>query len=216
MSNKIHRGLLESTRPTGWSSGTVELSSPVSAGRVNRNTGWFLLLGALASAMWLTPGSLGDESGALHASNVTTTALQAQTMIVVLGILQLATFHLLRVLGINPSRRNMAVWLTASGSLLTAFGYVFDVRLIAIGALITSAGYIVLMTSLSFRHGDRETTVSLAMICFGMVLIAAMAFYDWQVAHIPIVDLGANDGFSLRTLRLARVAAVVLPVLSFL
>lgn len=142
-------------------------------------------------------------------------------MIAVLGILQLATPQLLGNHSL-ASERNIAAWLTGSGSLLAGMGYALSLRwsyapwLIVIGAIMNLAALMDLMKSLSARQSNRDNRIILTILCFGMVLIATMALYQLQVERFHFAVLGLDDGFTLRTLRLARVAAIVLPVLSLL
>ncbi|MGH7855666.1 MAG: hypothetical protein ACREP3_19635, partial [Candidatus Binatia bacterium] len=121
-----------------------ETCSTASTNRFNQNTGWCLLLTALASAAWLAPWSLNQESRVVAPTLEQTTAAAAQTMIAVLGIFQLATPQLLRNYSL-ASERNITAWLTASGSLLAGVGYALSLRwsyapwLIVIGAIMNLA-----------------------------------------------------------------------------
>ncbi|MGH7854772.1 MAG: hypothetical protein ACREP3_15095, partial [Candidatus Binatia bacterium] len=113
-------------------------------------------------------------------------------------------------------------WLTASGSLLAGVGYALSLRwsyapwLIVIGAIMNLAVLMDLMKSRSARQSNRDNRIILTMLCFGMLLIAVLALAQLQAERFAFAVLGPDDGFTLRTLRLARVAAIVLPVLSLL
>jgi hypothetical protein len=66
------------------------------------------------------------------------------------------------------------------------------------------------------RRDNRDNRIILTMLCFGMLLLATMALGQLHAAHFQFAVLGPDDGFTWRTLRLARVAAITLPVLSLL
>jgi hypothetical protein len=198
-----------------------ETSSIISANQINHHIGWCLWLTALASAAWIAPWSLNQESRSVAASPGQTTALQAQTMIAVLGMLQLATSLLLRNYSL-AAERNIAAWLTGWGSLLAGMGYLLSPGwsyapwLIVIGAIMNLAVLMDLTKTPRARQSNRDLKIILTMLCFGMVLVATMALSQLQAEYFQFAVLGPDDGFTLRTLRLARVAAIALPVLSLL
>lgn len=198
-----------------------EASSVFFTDHVNRHTGWCLLLAALTGVMWLDHRSLSQESRAFTVTLGQTVALQAQAMIAALGILQIATPKLLHSCFLALGR-NIAAWLTASGSLLAGIGYALSLRwsyaswLIVLGGIINLAVFANLMKSDSARQINQDNRSIITMISFGMLLMATMALHDSLEARFGIIDLGPADGFTLRTLRLARVAAIALPVLTLL
>jgi hypothetical protein len=188
--------------------------------RLNHHTGWFLMLTAFATAAWITPWSLNREPRAVAVTLGQITALEAQTMIAILGIFQLA----MPQLSSNYSRGSArsAARLTASGSLLAGIGYALALSwsatawLIVVGGMMDFAALMHLMNSPSARQNNRGHTIVLTMLCFGVLLIVLMAMAPLQPRGFPFAALGPDDGFTLRTLRLARVAALALPVLTLL
>ena len=169
--------------------------------RINRHTGFLLLLGAFALSI--------DPPDA--SSGVNETAV----MIALLGILQLATFELLQSNASAFCAPLLVTALSALGCALAALGYISSPRLVAAGGLLSAAAYFTLLRQLQ-QTETRALRVSIAMICCGMALIAAMALSEWPEALMPFSGLGPVDGFTRRALRLARVAAIALPVLSLL
>jgi hypothetical protein len=108
------------------------------------------------------------------------------------------------------------------GALLAGFGYALSLRwsyaawLIVIGAILNLIVLMELLKRPYMPRDNRDDRIILAMLFFGMLLLAIMALAQLQAAYSQSAVLGQDDGFTLRTLRLARVAAIVLPVLSIL
>lgn len=198
-----------------------ETSSTASTARFNQHMGWFLLLTALAGEMGVSPWSLNQEPRSLTPVLEQAAALQAQTMIAILGIFQLAISRLLQNCSV-ASERTIATWFTGLGSLLAAFGYALSLHwiyaawLIITGAILNLVVLMELMKKPHTRRGNRDNRIIFTMLCFGMLLLAIMALGQLQAAYFQFAVLGPDDGFTWRTLRLARVAAIALPVLSLL
>ena len=121
--------------------------------RINRHTGFLLLLGAFALSI--------DPPDA--SSGVNETAV----MIALLGILQLATFELLQSNASALCAPLLVTALSALGCTLAALGYISSPRLVAAGGLLSAAAYFTLLRQLQ-QTETRALRVSIAMICCGM------------------------------------------------
>jgi hypothetical protein len=71
------------------------------------------------------------------------------------------------------------------------------------------------MSLLSAPH-ERLNRVILLVLCFGILLEAVMGLFEFKPQIFLPSYLGPEDGLRMRMLRLARVAAIALPVLTVL
>ena len=195
---------------------------PVSGGRLNRNIGWVLLVAGFAYATWLDPCSLSERGSSCLAGGPKIAARHAQTMVVGMGLLQLAASRMLAATSLLPLAYGISVWLTGLGGVVSAIGYGMTGRwassawLILAGALMNLTGFMIIARGGPGRGRKRQFSVVLAIICSGMVLDAVMGTSELSSRLFLPSYIGAEDGLRLRMLRLARVSAIVLPVLTLL
>jgi len=195
---------------------------PVSGGRLNRNIGWVLLVAGFAYATWLDPCSLSERGSSCLAGGPKIAARHAQTMVVGMGLLQLAASRMLAATSLLPLAYGISVWLTGLGGVVSAIGYGMTGRwassawLILAGALMNLTGFMIIAWGGPGRGRKRQFSVVLAIICSGMVLDAVMGTSELSSRLFLPSYIGAEDGLRLRMLRLARVSAIVLPVLTLL
>ena len=195
---------------------------PVSGGRLNRNIGWVLLVAGFAYATWLDPCSLSERGSSCLAAGPKITARHAQTMVVGMGLLQLAASRMLATTSLLPLAYGISAWLTGLGAVVSAMGYGVTGRwassawLILAGALMNLTGFIIISWGGPGRGRNRQFSVVLAIICSGVVLDAVMGMSELSSRLFLPPYIGAEDGLRLRMLRLARVSAIMLPVLTLL
>jgi len=195
---------------------------PVSGRRLNRNIGWVLLVAGFAYATWLDPCSLSERGSSCLAAGPKITARHAQTMVVGMGLLQLAASRMLATTSLLPLAYGISAWLTGLGAVVSAMGYGVTGRwassawLILAGALMNLTGFIIISWGGPGRGRNRQFSVVLAIICSGVVLDAVMGMSELSSRLFLPPYIGAEDGLRLRMLRLARVSAIVLPVLTLL
>lgn len=189
--------------------------------RFHNLAGWFLLFSAVASAAlcgFSLPGGSTSSAASVAAQN---RAFEAHVMIAVLGIFELAVQPLWQKYFAFPERR-ITTQLRGTGSLLAALGYGLGPYwshapwLIATGAVMNLALLIELGSRLRRCREAGSLTILVTIFGFGMLLSAVLALAELQAESLGFSVLGPYDGFPLRTLRLARVAAIVLPVLDLL
>ncbi len=139
-----------------------------------------------------------------------------------MGLLQLAMAHLLTTPAFDHVARRRAAVLTTVGACLYATGYglgMFSLPfhgLVLLGAIINFSGFGYLLVVGPSGQYAGQIRIILPVVCFGMSL-------DFLAGLLPvmpdswIVDhLGAADGVRMRMMRLARVAAIALSVLTLL
>jgi hypothetical protein len=83
------------------------------------------------------------------------------------------------------------------------------------GALMILIGFALILWWAPAVWADRNLRIMSLTIGFAMTLVAAMGLFQWDAVFLPAY-LGDENGFRMRMLRLARVAAIALPLLSIL
>ncbi|WP_182870334.1 hypothetical protein [Stieleria mannarensis] len=191
----------------------------VSTGKLNRLQGWTtLLIGlALSAALdpWLLSAVNSDVGGGLAVRH-------AHGVVIAMAFLQLAMAHLLSTSAFERPARTIAALLTAVGAACYSTGYALALwqpalhGLVLLGSLVNFSGFAFLCWIGPTGTYARQIRMILPVACFGMLL-------DFMAGLRPILpadwiqeQLGSEDGVRLRMLRLARVAAIALSVLTLL
>lgn len=188
----------------------------------NQQIGWTLLILGFAAAIWLDPWSLGERDPSALVGSARMAARHAQAVLLGMGLLQLAISRVLTV-PLFPARTVRAAgWLTAGGAVAYAIGYGLLILgpamtwLIPVGAMLNFSGLVVLSWAGWRSQSGRVLRLILPVIAFGMLLDAGMGLLmlgpEWAVS----AAMGPEDGLRLRMLRLARAAAIALPLLALL
>jgi hypothetical protein len=188
-------------------------------GRWNGFLGRLLLLAGFLWAAWLDPWSLRQSDPATLTGSPQMAARQAQAVVLGMAFLQLIVAG--AVAGDKRAWERQAVsGCTGLGALLYTAGYTLapawspSVWLIPAGALLNLAGFALLLVRLG--RGDRPWIGWLVfpVICLGMLLDVVMGLFAANPGHFLPAYLGSEDGVRLRMLRLARAAAIALPVVA--
>ena len=196
--------------------------------RWNRYLGWSLLIVGFTWAIWLDPWALSERDPSALPGSVRMAVRQAQIVVLSMAFLQIIVDHVLAV-GIFPTlMRRGTAWLTGAGAVAYCLGYAFGsswsgiVWLISVGALMNALGFGILSLfcwSVPNEHSPSELgvlKVILPVIFFGMLLDAVVGLSAIAPSLTFQSFIGPEDGVRLRMLRLARVAAVALSVLTIL
>lgn len=194
----------------------------VSGGNLNRLLGWTTLLIGLGLSAALDPW-LFDANSAIDFDNSLRPAVRhAHGVVIAMAFLQLAMAHLLATPAFDRPVRQIAAILTTLGAGSYIAGYVVELWwsafhwLVLVGSLVNFTGFAYMLRIGATGVYARQIRMILAVACFGMLL-------DFVVGLLPILPeplvlehLGAGNGVRLRMLRLARVAAIALSVLTML
>jgi hypothetical protein len=191
----------------------------------NRRLGWGLAVAGFVWAAWLDPWSLSEHDPATLVGSARMAARQAQAVILGMAFVQLLVAEVLTHPAWPPRARRLAAWLTGAGAVVYASGYTLGIVwphsawLIPVGALLNALGLLGLFALPGSDAGSRPPATwrfLLATITFGMLLDALMGLFAASPEWFLPPSLGPEDGVRLRLLRLARAAAVALPVLALL
>jgi hypothetical protein len=188
----------------------------------NNRLGWLLLLAGFCAAIGLDPWSLSERDAAALPGSVRMAARHAQAVLVAMGFLQIAVAYLLREGALSQRLRHLAGPVLAVGTLIYAAGYVgLNLRpggawLIVLGAAINGIGFALLNWTAWRAPTAAEVRVVLAVFLLGMVIDIMCGLYVVDAEHLLSIDLGPEDGVRQRMLRLARVAATALSLLTLL
>ena len=194
----------------------------VSAGNLNRLLGWTTLLIGLALSAALDPWLLDATSAADSDGGVRLAVRHAHGVVIAMAFLQLAMAHLLATPAFDRRARTAAALLTAIGAGSYIAGYALGLWwpachwLVLVGSLVNFSGFAFLLRVGPSGVYARQIRMILPVACFGMLL-------DFMAGLGPVLpeawileQLGSEDGVRLRMLRLARVAAIALSVLTLL
>jgi hypothetical protein len=188
----------------------------------NRQIGWTLLILGFATAIWLDPWSLSERDPSVLAGSTRMAVRHAQAVLLGMGLLQLAVSQVLAVSLLSPRAGLAAARLTAVGAVLYVLGYGLQIWwpalawLVPVGAVLNFAGLAVLSWASWRSRRGRVLWIILPVIAFGMLLDVGMGLLALGPEWAAAVSLGHEDGLRLRMLRLARAAAIALPVLALL
>jgi hypothetical protein len=188
----------------------------------NWHLGWLLLLAGFVGAVGLDPWSLSEPDPSALVGSPRMAARHAQGVVLAMGFLQLAVTMLLRRPDLPERGRFLSSWLIGLGSLVYAGGYVAQVvwpghaEFIVLGAAINLLGF-ALWTVVEFRSPEAlERQAILGVFCLGMMLDIIMGLFALDPSRFLPEYIGPEDGVRQRMLRLARVAAVALSLITLL
>ncbi len=186
----------------------------IASGRFNEAVGWILLCIGLAHTPYLDFHALQQESETLRARHV-------QGVVLGMALMQLAIGRLLASEAFTSGERRIAGFATAIGAIIYASGFGMNYfrpesLLVPIGSAFNLAGLLYLLSSRPTGLYALHIRMILPVVTFGMFLDFATAIlplvpHDWIREH-----LGEIDGVRQRMLRLARVAAIALSVVTLL
>lgn len=197
-------------------------TSFVSAGHMNRVIGWTLILSGMILAAVLDSWFFKPQSGVEYASSIRPAVRHVQGVVLGMSLLQLGFGYLLATsVSDRRVRQTVATW-TALGATIYTAGYVLGLAwsschwLVLAGSLLNFAGFACLL----WTHpvGDQAVWINriVPIVCFGMLLDFAAGLFVVLPGDIVLEYIGAADGVRLRMMRLARVAAIALSVLTLL
>jgi hypothetical protein len=188
----------------------------------NERLGWLLLIVGLSAAVGLDPWSLSERDPAVLPGSARMAARHAQAVVLAMGFLQLAVARLLGELTHAERLRRIAGPVLAVGTLVYSAGYV-GLTLwpghawpIPIGAALNLSGFAVLGWAACRSSVAAEVRVALAIFLFGMAIDVASGLYAVDAERFLPAYIGPEVGVRQRMLRLARVAATALSVLTLL
>jgi hypothetical protein len=194
--------------------------SPLASGRWNTALGWTLMLVGLLATAALDPWYFSKEAG-LDAGLLRSTARHAQGVMLAMTLLQLAVGRLLGVGAFAPAVQRSVALLTLAGTVMYAGGYTlalwWDQACWAVlaGSLLNFAGFGICQVSGPTGQYSTQIRIVLYAVCFGM-LLDFLAGLHLSAPTVLTLELGQYDALRGRMLRLARVAAIALSVLTLL
>jgi hypothetical protein len=196
----------------------------------NERLGWLLLLVGLTTAVVLDPWSLSERDPAALLGSTRMAARHAQAVVLAMGFLQIAVALVLREPGRSGGPANLARWVLGAGTLVYVAGYAGLAAgldhgwLVLSGATLNLFGFALLAWAVWRTPAPAAVRAVLATFLLGMALdvllgmaldvaggLSAVNSGSW----LP-VDLGPEDGVRQRMVRLARVAATALSLLTLL
>lgn len=194
----------------------------VTRGRLNRALGWTLMLTGMALAAALDPWLFDPQSSVEYTSSLRPAVRHVQGVLLGMSLLQLAIAHLLANTAIDQKVRPTVAVLTALGATIYAAGYGLGLAwgsfhwLVLVGSLLNFVGFASLLWTQPVGDHAVWITRIVPVVCFGILLDFTAGLF--MVLPEPFVSeyFGAADGVRLRMMRLARVAAIALSVLTLL
>lgn len=211
---RAETGRHEMTRPSG--------SSFVSAGNLNRLLGWTTLLIGLSLSAALDPWLFDAKSAVDFDSSLRPAVRHAHGVVIAMAFVQLAMAHLLATPAFERPVRQIAAVLTTLGAGSYIAGYVVGLWwpafqwLVLVGSLVNFSGFAYMLRVGATGVYARQIRMILAVACFGMLLDFVAGLLPILPEPLVLEHLGAGDGVRLRMMRLARVAAIALSVLTLL
>jgi hypothetical protein len=191
-------------------------------GCLNRRVGWTLLVAGFAWAIWLDPWSLSERDPASLVGSPRMAARHAQAVLIGMGFLQLMVSRILAMRNFTAPVRRVSGWLTGTGAVLYALGYIVTARcqasiwLVPAGALINFTGFMVLAWANLGPQGRPDLRLVLPIVSLGMLLDCLMGLFIASPQVFLPLYIGPEDGIRLRMLRLARAAVIALSLLTLL
>ncbi|MDV6034235.1 MAG: hypothetical protein F9B45_29900 [Phycisphaera sp. RhM] len=194
----------------------------VAAGNLNRLLGWTTLLIGLTLSAALDPWLLDATTGPDSDGGVPLAVRHAHGVVIAMAFLQLAMSHLLATPAFDRRARTTAALLTAVGAGSYIAGYALGLWwpachwLVLAGSLVNFSGFAFLLWVGPSGLYAKQIRMILPVACFGMLLDFIAGLLPVLPAAWVLEQLGSEDGVRLRMLRLARVAAIALSVLTLL
>ena len=193
-------------RPNPWTS---------LGGFLNQRLGWGMIVLGFVWAAGLDPWALGT-SGTHEMLRLA--VRQAHGVLLGMGFLQLLVARLTRQ---QPEGFSAVRGLTAAGALAYSAGHLLRLHdpvlagLIPVGALLNALGFGLLLRAHVRASAAWTVRLALSAVVFGMLLDAGMGLGALQ-PELLASYLGPEHGVRMRMLRLARVAAIALPIQAIL
>jgi hypothetical protein len=183
----------------------------------NRVIGYLLLFAGLAITPSLDARSFSQPIPRESNSQVLQER-HAQGVVLAMAIMQLAVGRLLATDSFSKRDQSIAGVSTALGSVLYAAGYCLDLGpgFVIAGGFLNLAGIAYLIARQPTGRYAREIRLILPVVAFGMLLNLASALPALAQNEAIAEHLGDAAGLRRRMLRLARVAALALSVLTLL
>lgn len=191
-------------------------------GVLNERLGWVLLLFGFITAVGLDPWTLSEREPTALPGSVRMAARHAQGVVLAMGFLELAVALLLREGTLPAALRRVAGPVLAVGTIVYVSGYAGlalwpeHAWLIPVGAMVNLFGFAFLVWGTWRTPVTVEVRVVLAIFVFGMAIDAASGLYAVDASHFLPAYVGPEDGVRQRMLRLARVAATALSLMTLL
>ena len=202
------------SQSVAWSAaGRVGYSQDATLDLSLRTWGWSLLAAGFAGAAWLGPAAVLNSTFAA--------ADHRNVALIGFALVLLALAETKRESGLRASRRMAGWWLIHHGAISYAAGCVAGLfcqpllLLAPLGALGVTAGLALLLSRTSAGWDNPELRYLLGILLLGSALEVALSFYG-VVAEVLAASLADPNSLPMRMLRLARVAAMTLPVLALL
>jgi hypothetical protein len=189
---------------------------------VNWNLGWLFLLGGFVWAVFLDPWSLRERDPAVLVHSARMLTRHAQAVVIAMGFLQLIVCILLQSRRPLDRWRQLAAAVLALGAVVYAAGYIgWAVKsplivLAPCGAAMNLLGFMVLTLMEVLQPSTLERRAVLVMLCVGMSIDLGMGLFALDPTTFEPPALGPEDGVAQRMLRLARVAAIALSMITLL
>ena len=196
--------------------------SRLARGEWNRKLGWGLLLLGFGMTAILDPWLFAATSAAEFGGSARPEVRHSQGVVLAMALLQIAMAHLLAAEAFSARLQQRAALLTIVGAIFYAGGYLLALFwpllawLVVPGSLLNLSAFAALISSRPTGEFCRPIRFVLPVVCFGMGLDLLTATLQFLPQEWVAENFGAGDQVRLRMLRLARVAAIALSVLTLL
>ena len=192
------------------------------SGQLNRLTGWGLLVAGLVGAAAIDPWIISEPDPTVYRESLRPLVRHAQGVTLAMAFLQLAMAYVLASQSFSGQVGRLAEWLSAVGAVLYSLGYGLGIfwhpwlLAVVVGSALNLTAFAMLALVGPSGEHSRDLRLGLFVVCFGMSLDLFSALATTQPDLFLPDYLGEADGLRLRMLRLARVAAIALCVLTLL
>ncbi|MEO8268845.1 MAG: hypothetical protein ABI557_03935, partial [Aureliella sp.] len=180
------------------------------------------MLTGIALAAVLDPWLFNPQTGSEYASSIGPEVRHVQGVVLGMSLLQLALAHLLATPAFDRKVRQTVAILTTLGATIYTVGYVLGLAwpschwLVLAGSLLNFIGFAYFLWAQPVGVHAVQINRIVPIVCFGMLLDFAAGLFEVLPEQFVLEHFGAADGVRLRMMRLARVAAIALSVLTLL